>query len=188
MFGSQERISEQAISSAGAWRRDLYNITSSSSLRRKLALVGIGHPLRSDDYAGSYLVKQLIKRTNKRLPLGVYLFDGEDSVEVLISKIAELEPEHVVFVDACEMRMKPGEVQLISVTQTSYPFFTTHGVPLRLLAEQLLPSSQVWILAIQPKQTDFGEHLSPEIASVVDSILDLLMASLNKERCPRVDN
>jgi hydrogenase 3 maturation protease len=182
MFGSRERISEQTISAARAWRRDLGNIISTSSLTRKLVLVGMGHPLRSDDYAGSYLLKKLITRTNKRLPRGVYLFDGEGNVEVLISKIAELEPEHVVFVDACEMRMKPGEVQLISVTRTGYPFFTTHGVPLRLLAEQLLPSSQVWILAIQPKQTDFGEHLSSEIAAVVDSILDLFVATLNKER------
>jgi hydrogenase 3 maturation protease len=182
MFGSQERISEQTISTAGAWRRDLDSIISSSSLTRKLVLVGMGHPLRSDDYVGSYLVKKIIAQTKLRLPLGVYLFDAEDNVEALISKIAELAPEHVVFVDACEMRMKPGGVQLISVTQTSYPFFTTHGVPLRLLSEQLLPKSQVWILAIQPKQTDFGEHLSPEIIAAADSVSDFIVTTLREKR------
>jgi hydrogenase maturation protease len=181
MFGSQERISEQTISTAGAWRSALHKIISSSSLTRKLVLVGMGHPLRSDDYVGSRIVKNLKARTMLRPSMGVYLFDGEDGVEALISKIAELEAEHVVFVDACEMRMKPGVVRLISVTQTSYPFFTTHGVPLRLLAEQLLPRSQVWILAIQPKQTDFGEHLSSEITAAADSVSDFLVESLSEE-------
>jgi hydrogenase 3 maturation protease len=181
MFGSQERISEQTISSANAWRHTLASIISSSSFTRKLVLVGMGHPFRSDDHVGSYLVKKLMARTMLRRSHGVYLFDGEDNVEALISKIAALEPEHVIFVDACEMRMKPGGVQLISVTQTSYPFFTTHSVPLRLLAEELLPKSQVWILAIQPKQTDFGEHLSPEIIAAADSVSDFLVDSLSEE-------
>jgi hydrogenase 3 maturation protease len=141
----------------------------------------MGHPLRCDDFAGSYLVKKLIARPSRKLPAGVYLFDGQDNVEVLISKIADLEPEHVIFVDACEMGTKPGEIRLISVNQTSYQFFTTHGVPLKLLAEQLLSTSKVWILAIQPKQTDFGEHLSPEILAAADSVSDFF-ATILKER------
>ena len=177
----QERISRQTTSTESAWRLELKKIAASTSSTRKVALVGMGHPLRCDDFAGSYLVKKLIARANQKLPAGVYLFDGEDNVEVLISKIADLEPEHVIFVDACEMRAKPGEIQLISVNQTSYPFFATHGVPLKLLAEQLLPKSKVWILAIQPKQTDFGEHLSPEILAAADSVSDLFAAIL-KER------
>jgi len=121
------------------------------------------------------------------LPEGVYLFDGEDNVEALITRIADVEAEHVVFVDACEMKAEPGETRLISVTQTSYPFFTTHGVPLKLLAEQLLPKSQVWILAIQPKRTDFGEHLSPEIRAAADSVSNF-HATILKKRDQRVDN
>ena len=176
-----ERISRQTTSTESAWRLELEKIAASTSSTRKLALVGMGHPLRCDDFAGSYLLKKLIARANRKLPAGIYLFDGEDNVEVLISKIADLEPEHVIFVDACEMRTQPGEIQLISVNQTSYPFFTTHGVPLKLLAEQLLPRSKAWILAIQPKQTDFGEHLSPEILAAADSVSDFFAAIL-KER------
>lgn len=132
-------------------------------------------------------MKKLIARANQKLFAGVYLFDGEDNVEALISKIADLEPGHVIFVDACEMKAEPGETQLVSVTQTNYPFFTTHGVPLKLLAQQLLPRSQVWILAIQPKQTDFGEHLSPEIRTAADSVSEFF-ATFLKERDQLVDN
>ena len=156
-------------STGGQWEPELERIMACSSSTNKVVLVGMGHPLRSDDFAGSYLVKKLIVRAKHKFSDGVYLFDGEDNVETLITKIADLNPSHVIFVDACEMKAKPGETRLISVTETDYPFFTTHGVPLKLLAEKLLPRSQVSLLAIQPKKTDFGERLSPEVQAVADS-------------------
>ncbi len=181
----EERFSTQTTSTVGAWQLELQKIASST---KRLALVGIGHPLRSDDFVGSYLAKRLIQpQINRELPDQVHVFDGEDNVESLISRVADLEPDHVVFIDACEMKREPGATELISVSQTAYPFFTTHGVPLKLLAQQLLPRSQVWILAIQPKQVDFGEHLSPEIRAVADSISELLVTIL-RERDPRIDN
>jgi len=182
-----KRVSEQTTSAAGTWRTDLKKILACSSQSRKVALVGMGHPFCSDDFAGSYLVKKLAVQEGKKLPEGIYLFDGEDNVEALITKITQLEPENVIFVDSCEMKAEPGETRLISVTETSYPFFTTHGVPLKLLAQQLLADSQVWILAIQPKQTDFGEHLSPEIQAAVDSVSDFF-ARILKEKGGEVDN
>jgi hydrogenase maturation protease len=186
-LGNQERVSGQTTSTVGNWQPELERIFTSPSPAKKVVLVGMGHPLCSDDFAGSYVVKKIIVQTKHKLSEGVYLFDGEDNVEALITRIADVEAEHVVFVDACELKAEPGETRLISVTQTSYPFFTTHGVPLKLLAEQLLPKSQVWILAIQPKRTDFGEHLSPEIRAAADSVSNFL-ATILKKREQRVDN
>jgi hydrogenase maturation protease len=182
-----ERLSEQTTSTVGTWRTELKKILASASQSSKVALVGMGHPFCSDDFAGSYLVKKVAVQGQRSLPEGIYLFDGEDNVEALIIKITQLEPENVVFVDSCEMKAEPGETRLISVTETSYPFFTTHGVPLKLLAEQLLTNSQVWILAIQPKETDFGEHLSPEIQAAVDSASDFITRIL-KEKSREFDN
>jgi len=182
-----EHVSEQTTSTVGTWRTELERMLASSSRSNKVALVGMGHPFCSDDFAGSYLVKKLAVRGGGKLPEGVYLFDGEDNVEALITKIAQLQPENVVFVDSCEMKTEPGETRLISVTETSYPFFTTHGVPLKLLAEQLLADSEVWILAIQPKKTDFGEHLSPEIQVAVDAASDFITRIL-RERSRDFDN
>jgi hydrogenase 3 maturation protease len=157
-------------------------IIDSSSATERIAFVGIGHPLRKDDYSGSYIVKKLIAHAQSRRSDGTRLFDGEDNVENLIMKIAQLEPEHVVFLDACEMKEPPGTTKLISIDQTSYPFFTTHGVPLKLIAQRLLPKSSVWLLAIQPKSTDFGEQLSKEVRDVADSVSGFLMSLLKEER------
>lgn len=184
---AQQWVSEQAASTALAWQPQLRKVIESSSLTKRIALVGMGHPLRRDDFAGSYIVKKTMEHAKSKRENGIFLFDGEDNVENLITRIGQLEPEHVIFIDACEMKVEPGETNLISVAQTSYPFFTTHGVPLKLLAERLLPKSQVWILAIQPYSTDFGEQLSKEIRIVADSISDFLVKLL-KERSKRIDS
>lgn len=181
-----KHVSRQTTSTVSTWRAELKKMLGSSS-QSKVALVGMGHPFCSDDFAGSYLVKKLAVQGGKKLPQGLYLFDGEDNVEALITKITQVEPENVIFVDSCEMKAEPGETRLISVTETSYPFFTTHGVPLKLLAEQLLSDSQVWLLAIQPKKTDFGERLSPEVQAAVDSASDFF-AEILREKSQEVDN
>lgn len=178
----QQWVQEQTASTTPAWRPQLKQIIDSSSSNKKIALVGMGHPLRSDDYAGSYIVKKTIAHSKSMHSDEIFLFDGEDNVENLITRIAQLEPEHVIFIDACEMKEEPGETKLISVTHTTYPFFTTHGVPLKLLAHQLLPKSTVWILAVQPKNTDFGERLSKEIRPLADSISDFLVKLLKEKR------
>ena len=132
-------------------------------------MVGIGHPLRGDDHIGSFILRQL-KRNANTIPVNVQLINAEDSVESVIPKLAELKPKHIIFIDACEMNMKPGETRLIPVATTEYPFFTTHGIPLKLLSKQLLPESESWILAVQPKQVEFSENPSPELRRVAREV------------------
>jgi len=171
----EEQLRGQTASNVDSWETQLRTLLKPSSSNRKVALVGMGHPLRSDDFVGSYVVKTLIEEAKGALLDNVHLVDAEDNVEALINRISELRPRHVIFVDACEMHVRPAEKRLISVTQTTYPFFTTHGIPLKLIAERLLSDSEVWILAIQPKNTDFGETLSPEIREAADSISSFIM-------------
>ncbi len=178
---TQQWIPEQTASIMQTWQAQVKRIIESSSPEMRTVLVGMGHPLRSDDYAGSYIVKRLIAHAERKGSNGVFLFDGEDNVENLITTIARLEPKHVIFIDACEMKENPGTVSLIPVSETSFPFFTTHGVPIKLLANQILTGSTVWILAIQPGSTDFGEQLSTNLRVVADSISDFLATTL-KER------
>ncbi len=177
----QVTVSQQTTSTTTTWMPELESILDSSfSHGKKVVFVGMGHPLRRDDYAGSYIAKKLKSITNGTSRNGFYVFDGEDNVEALITRIGDLAPDHVVFVDACEMKAEPGETQLVSIERTSYPFFTTHGIPLKLIAEQLLPKSQVWLLAIQPKDTYFGEQLTPEIRRVSNSIVNSILRILKE--------
>jgi hydrogenase maturation protease len=117
----------------------------------------------------------------------VYLFDAERGVEAVITKLADVDPRHVVFIDSCEMKSRPGETRLLSIEETSYPFFTTHGIPLKVLADQLLPKSEAWVLAIQPKQIEFGEGLSAEVNAASLFVSRFLMKILEEEESAVVD-
>jgi hydrogenase maturation protease len=137
--------------------------------------------LRGDDYVGSYVAKEIIKTNGRRSSDRVYVFDAEDYVERVITRLTRINPKQVIFIDACEMGLRPAETKLMPVDETSYPFFTTHGIPLKVLAEQLLMGCKVWVLAIQPKDTEFGEVLSPEIRDAADHVWKFIASSFAKE-------
>jgi hydrogenase maturation protease len=169
---------QEQTASTENWQIQLRGLLTSCSSEARLAIVGVGNPMRADDYVGSYTVKAIMEATAGALPEGAYLFDAEDSVEALIGNLAKLGLEHVVFIDACEMGLQPGEASLLTVAETSYPFFTTHGIPLKVLAERLLSESKVWVLAIQPKRTGYDESLSQEIQLTATGIAELITRSL----------
>jgi hydrogenase 3 maturation protease len=164
--------------SAKTWQIKLRELIRSCSPEAKVGFIGVGHPLRGDDYVGSYVAKSIRHVTGGVLPDGAYLFDVEDNVESIISKIASLDLRHIIFIDSCEMGLRPGAPDLRPIEETSYPFFTTHGIPLKVLAEQLLSKSEVWVLAIQPKQADFGENLSTEVLETAIAVSDLIASNL----------
>ena len=91
-----------------------------------------------------------------------------------IIRLAKIDLRSVMFIDACEMKMNPGEILLLSIAETNYPFFTTHGIPLKFLAENLFRTCETWVLAIQPKETEFDDHLSPELSDVAAYVSTLL--------------
>jgi hydrogenase maturation protease len=168
----------ERVASTENWQVQLRELLSSCSSEARLAIVGVGHPMRADDYVGSYAVKAVMEATDGALPEGVCLFDAEDSVEALVGTLAKLGLKYVIFIDACEMGLRAGEASLLSVEETSYPFFTTHGIPLKVLAERLLSESKVWVLAIQPKETEFGGALSREVRLAASSISEFIIQGL----------
>jgi len=167
---------QEPTASTENWQVQLRELLASCSPEARLAIVGVGHPMRADDYVGSYTVKAIIEATDGAIPEGAYLFDAEDSVEALIGNLAKLCLKHVVFIDACEMGLRPGKASLLSVAETSYPFFTTHGIPLKVLAERLLSGSKVCVLAIQPKQTEFDVNLSKEVQLTAMRVSELIIS------------
>ena len=175
-----QRLREQTISTETHWESQLNDLLTSSSPKSKVALVGVGHPMRGDDYVGSFIAKRIIEATDSSFPDHVFIFDAEDSPESLISTLSKIGVRHVVFIDACEMRKRPGEMALLSVAETSYPFFTTHGIPLKVLAENLLAGCEVWVLSIQPKQSELEEEISPELREAAEHVADFIIASLSE--------
>jgi hydrogenase 3 maturation protease len=164
-----ELVTEQTTSVA-SWKIQLQELLS---IRHSIAFVGVGNPFRGDDYVGSFLLKELGKHS--KFPPWIHMYDAEDNIESAVSKLVELKPRCVIFVDACELNVRPGKIRMVPVAKTEYPFFTTHGIPLKVLCERMLPESQSWVLAVQPEQVEFSDALSPKVQWAAFTISEVIM-------------
>jgi len=171
-----ERMYEKTLSTDADWQPQLRDILKRATLTQKVAFVGVGHPMRGDDFVGSFIIKALM---TKRIGADkLVLFDAEDGIEWVMSRVREPNPKHLIILDACEMNANPGKVALIPLAQTNYPFFTTHGIPLKLLVTKLLPSVDSSILAIQPARMGFNEGLSSPVLAAALSISNFVETTL----------
>jgi hydrogenase 3 maturation protease len=171
-----ELVTEQTPSIAD-WPLQLREVFKLCS-KQGIAFVGVGHPFRGDDYVGSFVLKELGKHSN--FPPSIHLYDAEDNVESFVSKLVELKPGCIIFVDSCQLNARPGETRLVPVAETGYPFFTTHGIPLKVLCERMLPRCQAWVLAVQPEQVEFSDTLSPTVRRAAFTICDVISKSVKE--------
>jgi hydrogenase 3 maturation protease len=141
---------------------------------KKVVVAGIGNPIRMDDFVGVKIVQDLRGKVSDR----VYLIECETVPESFIEQIVEFDPTHVLLIDAALLGLKPGEVRLIKPEKlTAYPAFSTHVLPLRIFCEYLAKTTKakIALLLIEPKQTDFGEGLSPEIEVIAQELTSILL-------------
>lgn len=125
--------------------------------------------MRSDDYVGSLIVKDLSKigRINPR----VKLLDLENSAEAMPSTIGS---NGLIVVDAVEMRQPPGTIRLIELTDTTYPFYATHNLPMKLILQQATGELQAKLLGVEPLNVEFGSRLSGPVQSARNKIVQHL--------------
>lgn len=127
---------------------------------KKVAILGIGNLLRNDDAAGAVLAERL----KGRVPFVV--LNGGVSPENFLEKIVRAKPEVVLLLDACDFGARAGEIKIISPQAIQNPpLFFTHNASISLSINYLQNSAAIDIimLIIQPKDTGFGDKLSPEV-------------------------
>ncbi len=156
------------------------------SSRNRAVIIGIGHPLKSDDYVGSLIAKDLIKdpRTNERITI----IDAENSPENVLHLLWERRPKLVMIIDSLETGLAPGTITLADLDDTTYPYFSTHNIPVRVLFETTPEIHRVVILGIQPGSREFGEPLSREVENArtmvvreLRSIVTLMLGGSNDD-------
>jgi len=140
------------------------------AMRGKVVVMGIGNPCRGDDAAGSWVAQQV-----SGIP-GASVIDAQEVPEDYLSRAAEQKPDTILLIDAVDMKTSPGSVALLNKNQAADYCPSTHRVPITLLAEYLeqIAHARVFVLGIQPKQTDFLEAMSAEVASSVKGLVDVL--------------
>lgn len=141
---------------------------------KKVVVAGIGNPIRMDDFVGVKIVQDLQGKVSS----SIQLIECETVPESFIQQIIDFSPTHVLLIDAAILGLKPGESRLISPERLKiFPAYSTHMLPLRVFCEHLTQTvkTKVALLLIEPKQTDFGEGLTPEVEETKQKIADTLL-------------
>jgi len=144
---------------------------------KRVVVVGIGNPIRMDDFVGVKIVQDLHGKVSDK----VYLIECETVPESFIRQIVDFDPTHIILIDAAMLGLEPGDSQLIEPKQLAmFPAFSTHALPLRIFCEYLAETTKakIILLLIEPKKADFGEGLTPEIKASAQEIVDLLLRFL----------
>lgn len=142
-----------------------------------VVIAGIGNEIRSDDFVGVKIIQDLQGKVSEK----VHLIECETVPESFMDEIVELKPSHVILIDAAIMGLKPGETRLYDAEKVeTFPSITTHMLPIRVFCDYITQMAQtkLALLLIEPRNTEFGEGLSPEVAKSADYIVKILLSLL----------
>jgi hydrogenase 3 maturation protease len=145
---------------------------------RKVVIIGVGNPIRMDDFVGMKIVQDLEEKVSNGK---IMLVEAERVPEDHLVEILVFEPSHVLFIDAAILDLQPGSTRFERVEfLKSFPPFSTHMLPLRVFCEHLekATDADVRLLLIEPRLTDFGEGLSAEVEDTRREITRILAGIL----------
>jgi len=134
---------------------------------KKVVLLGVGSDLRGDDAAGMLVAG--------RLKSSLKVVFGSTAPENMTGEVRRLQPTHLIIVDAAQMGKKAGAIEVIEPNRVEDVIFTTHQLPLNILARYLKyeVGCEVILVGIQPKTLKFGKPVSREVKASVSKLVRL---------------
>jgi len=141
-----------------------------AALKGTVVVMGMGNPCRGDDGAGSRVAQRIFTGG------GVHVIDAQEVPENFLHQIVRHRPDTILLIDAVEMGSPPGSVALLGKNETTGFWPSTHRVPMSLVVKYLEQETQaqIFLVAIQPSQTDFMQPMSAGVAGIIDGLADVL--------------
>ena len=133
----------------------------------KMVILGVGNDLKGDDAVGVWIAENIKGACHS--------INGATVPEALIPEIVAHAPDTVLIVDAARMGRTPGSLGVFTGDEIAKIFFSTHSMPLsvlaRLLEERL--GCAVYIIGIEPYSFEFGADISPVVMETAQSFIKL---------------
>lgn len=154
-------------------------ITLANRLKKakRIALLGVGSQLRGDDVAGILVALELDRfiQAHRKVKIAK-VFIGETAPENFTGEIKKFKPTDIIIVDSADMGKPVGAIELIEPGMISGVTFSTHQLPLNILADYLKCSlnCQVLIIGIQPKRLKFNSKVTPEVKKAAKRLADII--------------
>jgi hydrogenase 3 maturation protease len=168
--------------SPSSWRTALQPWAARQNRSPRIAVLGIGNCLRSDDAAGPRIARRLEESRLIQDLESLLVIDAGYAPENVTAELRRFAPQVVILIDAAEMDEAPGTIRWIGMEEVDGMSASTHTMPLSMLARYLILEldCEVKILGIQPQSTEIGESLSREVLQAVDEIVHGLAESLSE--------
>jgi hydrogenase 3 maturation protease len=138
---------------------------------RRPAVLGAGSDLLGDDRAGLLVARAL--QGSGGTSFSIAAFEGGTAPENQTGEIRRYRPSHLLVVDAAELGGASGEVAIVPQESIATTAFSTHILPLNLLAECMQQSigCKVAVIGIQPKTMRMEAPISAEVGSAVAELV-----------------
>lgn len=139
----------------------------------RIAILGVGNVLRSDDAAGILTARALSRRECAADRDHVLILEAGLAPENSTADIRRFAPDLVLLIDAADMGKEPGAVAWISAEEIDGMSASTHSLPLSMLTKYLILElgCQVRILGIQAALNEVGETVSAEVLHAVEAVV-----------------
>ncbi len=134
-----------------------------SNPRFRLVFAGVGNVLRNDDGVGPYIARRIHEKENR------VVYIPESCMDRYIYPINQANPDALIIFDCAEMGKLPGYWEAISVENISDTTCHSHNLSLKKLGEFI--QSPVWVIGVQPLNTDVGEHISTPVMHAAGEII-----------------
>ena len=137
----------------------------------RLAILGIGNEMRSDDTAGVLIARSLSQRVSTDQ---VLILEGGPAPENRTGELRRFAPDLVLIVDAADMGEPSGAVLWISEDDVDGMSASTHSLPLSMLVHylKLELNCDVRLLGIQVRSNEVGERMSEGVSRAVEQVVD----------------
>ncbi|MGZ4902162.1 MAG: hydrogenase 3 maturation endopeptidase HyCI [Halobacteriota archaeon] len=150
----------------------------------RLVILGIGNELRHDDAVGLVIIEELRRRVKDS---AVTILNCADIPENFTGHVKRLDPACIVLVDAADFGGHPGDAHVFFLHDTEKGDVSTHKASLAVLGEYLRSETgaSVFIIGVQPDNTEFGSGLTQTVREASDSISEAISTVLNHYRTKR---
>jgi len=154
----------------------------------KVAIMGFGNPVRSDDVVGIYVIEKLQKKLKDNSDVSIFdmgtgafevLFGlkGHDKIILVDAVVNTSEPVGSIFkVPAEEVLRTPENNPLVFLHSIKWDQALSYAK--KILREEYPEDIQVYLIAIEETKMDI--HLSKTVQDAGDKVFDYIMAELKE--------
>ncbi|MBN2590146.1 MAG: hydrogenase 3 maturation endopeptidase HyCI [Sedimentisphaerales bacterium] len=137
----------------------------------KVLIIGIGNILKGDDAFGPLVCEKL-----KVERISAEVIDAATVPENYIQTIIKKAPQNLLIIDAIDFGAKPGTIQVFEIEQLNSLVISTHTLSPKIFIDMIRQSIKldVFIIGVQPAQTQLGSPLSQEIQKSIFDLVDIL--------------